>query len=83
MTSFDTVSTENLNKPSYEEIRDFAIRLKIRFGRKAASTADYMAKEHEQAGDFCRAEMWRAVFSSLKANEAAHSVDADMVNRLH
>ena len=83
MTSFETVSTENLNKPSYEEIRDFAIHLKVRFGCKATSTADYLAKEHEQAGDLCRAEMWRAVFSSLKANEAAHSIGADMVNRLH
>jgi len=83
MTSFETVSAENLNKPSYDEIRDFAIHLKVRFGCKAASTADYMAKEHEQAGDFVRAEMWRAVFSSLKANDAIHNVGTDMVNSLH
>ncbi len=83
MTSFETVSTGNLNKPSYEEIREFAIHLKVRLGCEAASTADYFAKEHEQAGDFMRAEMWQAVFSSLKANDVARSADADMVNRLH
>ncbi len=83
MTSFETVSTENLNKPSYEETRKFAIHLKVRLGDKAVSTADYMAKEHAQAGDFLRAQMWRAVFSSLKANEDTHSRDADMVNGPH
>ncbi len=83
MTSFETVSTENLNKSSYEETRKFAIHLKVRLGDKAISTADYMAKEHAQAGDLLRAQMWRAVFSSLKANEAAHSRGADMVNGPH
>ncbi len=83
MTSFETVSTENLNKPSYEETREFAIHLKVRLGDKAVSTALYMAKEHEQAGDFLRAEMWRAVFSSLKANDSSCNTGADMVNSLH
>ena len=83
MTNFETVSSVNLNKPSYEETREFAIHLKVRLGDKAISTADYMAKEHAQAGDLLRAQMWQAVFSSLKANETAHSKGADMVNSLH
>jgi len=80
MTSFDTLSTANINTASYEEIRDFAIDLKVRFGARAASTADYFMHKHEEAGDFVRAAMWQKVSSSLKINDAAHSLNPNRVN---
>ncbi len=83
MTGFETLSTTNINTPSYEEIRDFAIHLKVRFGAKAASTADYFMQKHQEAGDFRRAEMWQKVSSSLKTNDAAHSLNPNRVNGLH
>jgi len=83
MASFETLSTENLNKPSYGEIRDFAIHLKIRFGDEAASTADYFTQKHEEAGDFLRAKIWHTISSSIKANDIARISGADRVNSMH
>jgi len=83
MTSFDTLSNANINTPSYEEIRDFAIHLKVRFGARAASTADYFMQKHQEAGDFPRAEMWQKVSSSLKINNTAHRPNPNRVNSIH
>jgi len=83
MASFETLSIKDLNKPSYGEIRDFAIHLKVRFGDEAASTADYFIQKHEDAGDLLRANMWQAVSSSIKANDATHSSNPIRVNNLH
>lgn len=83
MTGFDTLSPKSLNRPSYNEIRDFAIQLKVRFGNEAASTADYFAQKHEEADDFLRADMWRTVSSSIKANDATRCDRPNTVNSLH
>jgi len=83
MASFETVSARNINEPSYGEIQEFAIDLKVRFGVKAASTADYFVQKHQETGDFLRAEMWQAVSSSIKANDAARSSVANKVNVTH
>ncbi len=83
MASFETVSAKNLNEPSYGEIQEFAIDLKVRFGVKAASTADYFVQKHQEAGDFLRAEMWQTVSSSIKANDSAHGSLANKVNAIH
>jgi len=83
MTSFETFSAENLNRPSYGEIRDFAIHLKIRFGDEAASTADYFTQKHQEAGDFLRAKLWQKISSSIKTNDAARISGANRVNSIH
>jgi hypothetical protein len=83
MASFDTLSTANINTPSYEEIRDFAIHLKVRFGAKAVPTADYFMHKHLDAGDFLRAEMWQKVSSNLKINDAAPGLTPNRVNGPH
>ncbi len=83
MVSFETLLAKSLNKPSHGEIQDFAIHLKVRFGDEAASTAEYLVQEHEEAGDFQRAQMWRTVASSIKINDAARCPDINKVNGLH
>lgn len=83
MASFETLSAENLNRPSYGEIRDFAIHLKVRFGDEAASTADFFVQKHEESQDFLRAEIWRTVASSIKTNDIARGDSANRVNSIH
>lgn len=83
MTDFGTLNVKYLNKLSQEEIKQFAIHLKVRFGEQAVQTADYLALSHEHAGDFERANMWRTVSSSLKINQVAPSGLANKVNTQH
>jgi hypothetical protein len=83
MASFDTLLSKNLNRPSYGEIQDFAIHLKVRFGDKAVSMADYFVQQHRQAGDLLRTQMWQSVSESLNANDAAHRPESNRVNSLH
>lgn len=82
MASFDTNTAETNQKPSYREIRDFAVHLKVRFGHEAATTADYFAQEHELIGDVLRADVWRTVSASIKANDATHHVGVNKVNAI-
>lgn len=83
MTSFDTQSSESLNETSHSEIRQFAIRLKIRFGNDAAVTAEHIMQEHEKMGDFARAKVWQNVASSIKLNDIIHPNLTIKVNVLH
>jgi len=83
MASFETLSAKNLNRPSYEEIQSLAIHLKVRFGAEAASTADYFIEQHQQAGDFRRAQIWRTVSSSIRANDSACHATINRVNSVN
>lgn len=83
MANFDTHSRNATPQPSHCEIQEFAIMLKVRFGTKAARTAEYFALQHEKSGDFSRAKMWHNVVFSLKLNDSASVNQANTVNRLH
>ncbi len=83
MTDFDTLTAEDIKKPSYNEIIEMAIRLKIRFGDFAARTAEDLVQDHRIKGDFARAEIWQEVAKSIKINDVARAGNSNKVNSLH
>ena len=83
MTGFETLFDKSLNTLSHAEIKDFSIHLKVRFGDEAANCADYFVHKHEEVGDFPRAQVWQAIASGIKANDAARGSETNRVNSLH